>query len=346
MSIFAISQAQTFETVVKMDSRPGNLAVSSKGEIYTTMHPMENPEVKIMRFSKKGKALPFKYPVFLKAKPELENIGIVDTIGIFITKKDVLWVLDMGGKVGQKMVSPKFIVWDLKKNKLEKIITISQDVLVSNSFLQDFAIDEENDFVFIADMTIGLEPHSPAIIAIDLKTGEMKRRLNNSKFLQANVPLVAENKIMKSGDKPSKLGLNPITIDEKNEWVYFGAMSEGSIFRIKTKALEDFSLSDAKLEKAIQDFGYKPHSDGFKIDSKGNIYVGDVEKSEIGINHNKKYRSYIKSPELIWVDGLFVGNDGYVYGTVNQLNRHPGLSGEANDSAVKPFKIIKFKQAN
>ena len=89
MSIFAISQAQTFETVVKMDSRPGNLAVSSKGEIYTTMHPMENPEVKIMRFSKKGKALPFKYPVFLKAKPELENIGIVDTIGIFITKKDV-----------------------------------------------------------------------------------------------------------------------------------------------------------------------------------------------------------------------------------------------------------------
>jgi sugar lactone lactonase YvrE len=333
-----------FETVVQTNVRPGNLAVSSKGEIFVTMHPMDNPQKMIMRFGANGKEMSFNYPVFSKATGEMKNIGIVDAIGIFITKNDILWVLDMGGEVAGKKVSPKFIVWNLNTEKLEKIIPISNDVLASNSFTQDFAIDEASNFAYIADMTIGEAPHSPAIISINLTTGEAKRMLNNSKFLQAKTVFKAEGRDVIQGGKPAKLGLNPITIDANNEWVYFGSMSEGSVFRIKSKSLQNFSISDAELERGIENYGYKPHSDGFKIDSKGNIYVGDVDRGEIGVLSNKKYESYIKSDELKWVDGLFASQDGYVYATVNQLNRHPNLSGKQKDEGTKPYKIIKFKQ--
>jgi hypothetical protein len=333
-----------FETVVQTNVRPGNLAVSSKGEIYATMHPMENPQKKIMRFGANGKELPFNYPVFSKATGEMRNIGIVDAIGIFITKNDVLWVLDMGGEVAGRKVSPKFVVWDLKADKLEKIIPIANEVLVSNSFPQDFAIDEVSNFAYIADMTIGNAPHSPAIISINLATGEAKRMLNNSKFLQGKVLFKAEGRDVIQEGAPVKLGLNPITIDLANQWVYFGSMSEGSVFRIKTKTLQNFSIPDSELERGIENYGYKPHSDGFKIDEKGVIYVGDVDKSEIGVVYNKKYETYVTGEELKWVDGLFVAQDGYVYATVNQLNRHPNLSGKPKDDGVKPYRIIKFKK--
>ena len=335
-----------FETVYDFfEETPGNIAVSQKGDVYVTIHPVSGSSIKVAKITKKGYREDFTIPMFVKPQNNI-NAGISNAIGIYIDKKDHLWILDMGSK----SASPKFIVWNLKKERLEKLITIPLDVIRSNSFLQDFAIDEEKDFAFIADMTMGSADAkaSPAIIAINIKTGEAKRLLENSRFVKSTKPMMAEGKIITTGTskKGLMLDINPITIDSKNEWVYFGGMSEGEIYRIHTSALRDFKLSRADLEERIESMGYKPYSDGFKIDKKQNIYIGDVNKSEIGISKNKEYTTLIQSPDLIWVDGLFVAKDGYVYAVINQLNRHPDFSANGKDSSAKPYKIIKFKQAN
>jgi sugar lactone lactonase YvrE len=326
-----------FQIVKKFyTERPANLAVSSKGEIFATMHPMEEPRQKVVKITKNGEIIPFFSGGLSAYKGRMENSGIVNTIGISITKQDILWVLDMGGKVEGKDVSPKFIVWDINKNKLVKIITIPSEVLASNSFLQDFAIDEKNNFAFIADMTIGGNTSAPAIIVMNLETLEAKRVLQNNKMLIAAKPLIAE------GVEVGKLGVNPISIDPQNEWIYFGVMNKDFAYRIKAKELASFSSSDVYLASKIEKYGEKPDSDGFKVDENGNIYVGDVANSEIGVITKTGYRKYVKSSELYWVDGLAIGNDGFIYAVVNQLNRHKNFAG--TEKGKKPYLIIKFKK--
>jgi hypothetical protein len=316
--------------------RPANLAVSSKGEVFITMHPMDEPKQKVVKLTKNGEIIPFSAGVLSAYKGRMENSGIVNAIGISITKKDILWVLDMGGMVEGKNVSPKFVVWDINKNKLVKIITIPSEVLASNSFLQDFAIDEKNNFAFIADMTIGGIAPAPAIIVMNLETLEAKRVLQNNKMLVAAKPLISEKVEIE------KLGINPISIDPQNEWVYFGVMNKDFAYRIKAQELASFSSSDAYLASKIEKYGVKPDSDGFKVDENGNIYVGDVDNSEIGIITKTGYRKYVKSSELYWVDGLAIGNDGFIYAVVNQLNRHKNFAG--TEKGKKPYLIIKFKK--
>lgn len=325
------------------NERPGNIAVSSKGDMYVTIHPVNDSHLKVSKITPKGHKEDFMIPMFL-APQEKTNIGLSNAIGIYIDKKDHLWVLDMGGEFS----SPKFIVWNLKHNALERLIVIPTDVIKSNSFLQDFALDEEKDFAYIADMTMESETTkaSPAIIAINTKTGEAKRLLDDSRFVKSAEPLMAEGAVVMRNQMAVGKSINPITIDAKNEWVYFGTMSAGEIHRIRTSDLRNFSLSELELEARINSMGYKPHSDGFKIDKNQNIYVGDVNNLEIGISKNKDYKTYIKSNELLWVDGLFVAKDGYVYAVVNQLNRHADFSPTKTDTGVKPFKIIRFKQDN
>jgi sugar lactone lactonase YvrE len=144
--------------------------------------------------------------------------------------------------------------------------------------------------------------------------------------------------------KEARVGLNPITIDAKSEWVYYGAMHSDDLWRVHTRDLRDAKLSSAELGRRVQRYGAKAPSDGVSIDDSGNVYVTDITRKAIGVTDpSGAYRVLVQDDEhLAWPDGISTGPDGWMYATVNKLNRSAALNGGENLSRP-PYYVVRFK---
>ncbi|MEM9918904.1 MAG: L-dopachrome tautomerase-related protein [Bacteroidota bacterium] len=340
----ATSTAQDYEVYATFDGvRPANPAVAKDGSIFVTMHPMDGADVSLMKVDAKGNHQIF--PSKEWASNPVKGIGIANAIGIQATEDNKLYVLDWGNAEH----SAKVIVWDLAKGGLDRLYYIPQSIRQKNDFLQDFALDQQRKMLYIADMGRAdlLGEQEPAIIALNLNTGQCKRLLTkHPSFLAGEEAALIEGQPLTvstpEGKKPVNLGLNPIAIDPNNEWVYYGTVNAGNIYRIKSEMLADFSKTDAQLAEGIETYGPKPASDGISVDGEGNVYITSISESGIGVTTKGNYRLLFSHKELSWPDGMSYGSDGYFYVVINQLHKAAALNG-GKELASKPYKLIRFK---
>ncbi len=310
------------ETVFSsQDVRPGNLALTLDGRLFVSMNPLVSPKTKVFELNADSKNSAVAYPNAKYATGE--NSGFKGVIGIRADSKGNLWLLDMAAK--------QFIVWDTNTEKLVKKIVIPDNVVVSTSFLQDFIIDEKHDRVIIADMTQGdlKSAPIPAFIVINTESGEARRMAKSHPSMMPEVE--------------GGFGLNPIAIDPNFEYVYFGALNGRTLYRVPAASFDN----EESLTNDIEKFGVKSFCDGIAVDSNENVYITNVEKAEIGVFNKKDgFRTLATLPEgQSWPDGLYVSNDGYVYGTVDQLNRTAALN-KGKDISTGPYLVIRTQLVN
>lgn len=325
------------EIVAKLTTRPANPAVSETGRVFFSQHPLDGPSIKVVELLKNGDITPFPSAEFNR---ELGNV-----IGIKAVK-ETLWLLDMGSD----KISPQLVSWNIVSNQLQKKIPIPANVCRDNSFLQDMAIDTQRQIAYIADMTRGdlIGVSHPAIIAVDLVSGETRRLLDNHPTFAPGEPMSIDQQVVAhaGGDgkiTPLQLGLNPIAISPDDQWVYYGSVNGKDLWRIASADLANHSLSAAELAAKPERYASKANSDGIIADDQGNIYITDVEQHGIGVANSKGYHLLVKDKELLnWADGLAMGPDGYIYATVNQLHKHPALNSGVNNSQP-PYYLVKFQ---
>ncbi|MGB7293330.1 MAG: L-dopachrome tautomerase-related protein [Thermodesulfobacteriota bacterium] len=334
------------EIVAKFENRPGNPAVTPDGRKIVSMQPIDNPTYRVVEVLPDGSIKPFPSEKWARAVGS-DGIGMQAVIGIVADVNGIVWMLDMGGN-GH---APKLVGWDTKKNTLKRIINFPASASRPNSFHQDMAIDTKRNMAYVADMTRGdLTGESlPAIVAIDLDTGFVRRVLEgNAHFAPGNEQIVIDGntfgtKTANGETVPLFLGLNPITIDVDNQWVYFGPINGKGLYRIPASALADSNLSDEDINAMIEPYGEKRCSDGISIDSKANVYITDIENHAIGVTNPEGYRILVKDDNLLkWPDGMAFGPDGWLYVTVNQLNLHPLLNG-GNEGGKPPYYLIRVR---
>ena len=305
------------ETVFSNDTvRAGNMTITKSGRTFVSINPLLGSDVRVYELMNNGQ---FKvYPNDEYSKGDHAIIKAI--IGIRSDSKDNLWLLDLGAK--------QFIVWSTKKEKLVKTISIPDHVLSPVSFLQDFIIDEKNNRVIIADMTQGdlKSAPTPAFVVIDTKTGNARR--------------MAESHASMMPDFEGGFSLNPIAIDPDFKWVYFGALHGKTVYRVAAKNFN----SNEELIAGIQKYSPKSYSDGIAVDKKGNVYITNIENNELGVTNNKDgLRTIATLPEgQTWPDGLHLSKDGFLYSTVDQLNRVPALN-NGKDESTGPYIIVRTK---
>ena len=140
-----------------------------------------------------------------------------------------------------------------------------------------------------------------------------------------------------------KVGVDGLALDAANRWLYYGAINQSGLFRVRTRDLMDETLPAQQLENRVERFSDKPMSDGLVADVNGVIYLTDVEHSGVmSVDPAQMLRTVIRSPRVRWADGVSLGPDGWLYIADSAL---PELVLKSRDyiAARGPFYIYRFQ---
>lgn len=315
---------------------PGNIAVTPDGRLIMSQHQFYGgTDFKIVEVLPDGSVQPFPNANW-SSPPDAAGVGLNNVLGIRADRNGVVWMLDNPGEQG----TGRLVGWDTRRDRLHQVIYLAPPVIPENTFLNDFAVDLYHDAIYIADTAGG---SNSALIVVDLETGYVRRVLTGHASMQPeDIPMVIEGRTIKLGADEARIGVNPITLDPNNEWVYYGPMSGRSLYRIRTTDLLDRSLAETQLANKVERFGDRPLSDGITIDGGGNIYISDITNNAIGVvDPSGSYRVLYQDADLSWADGFGFGPDNHIYVTVNQLHRSPALNSGENTSEP-PYYLLRF----
>lgn len=330
--------AQGLETYLEFpkDTPPGNLAIAPDGRMFMSVHGFYGPELRVVEVMADGSTKPYPTEDWARA-PSEDGDGLNGVLGLRADREGILWMLDGQGE----NQTGRVVGWNTETEELYAIYYIGAPVARPFSFLNDLAVDREHGAIYISDTANHTDS---AIIVIDMETGRARRVLEGSRFTAAeDTPMVIDGREILLGGNPAKIGINPVTVDPTNAWVYFAPMTGSAMYRVRTIDLLDESLDDAALEARVERYGDKPISDGSTVDTAGNVYISAMTDNAIGVTKpDGTYEVLFQSDEeLPWPDGFSIGADGYIYATINELHRSPVLNG-GEDASLGTYQIVRF----
>ncbi len=210
--------------------------------------------------------------------PGPDGRGMHAVLGLVADQRGIVWMVDNGAP------APRVVAWDTRTDTLHRVITLPRSAAPEGAFPNDLAVDIARGALYLADFG---KPE-PAIIVVDLATGQARRVLagHASVVPESDRPVRVDGEIvtMGTGDdaKPASVGVNPITIDPSNTWVYYGPMSGTSLYRIRAEHLAGDGGDDALADR-VRRYGDKPVSDGITVDNAGNVYITELDAGAVGV---------------------------------------------------------------
>ena len=293
------------EQIISYAEPIGNVAVSADGRLFFTVHPESRPQGNKLLEWVDGAAVPFPSGT---VQPHL-----FDTVlGIVIDRSNRLWSIDHGN---HGFGTARLLAFDLANGNIVHDYEFPPEIAPAGSLLQDLQVSADGETVFIADASLWRK--NPAIIVYDVATREGRRVLQSHDSVSVQDYVVrtpAKQLSFLGGLVDFKAGVDGIAIDATGEWLYYGAINQSGLFRIRVKDLRNPTLPARDLEKLVERYSDKPLSDGLSTDLDGNVYVTDVEHGAISIvDTQKNISTLVRSSKIRWADGLSFGPDGYLY---------------------------------
>jgi sugar lactone lactonase YvrE len=340
--------ASELEVVAQLPVAPGNVTVTPSNRIILTLHPFYSPKLKVVELAKDGSLIPFPNADWHTHNAKT-TLAWDTVLGIQCDKRGVVWVLDSGTEDGS---IPKLVGWDTVRDRLYKVIHLTQPAVVlptilpDSVFVNDLAVDRTNDAIYISHSAGSDES---AIIVVDLETSRVRRVLRGHPSVKPeNVQLKINGRTLDytlpdSGRFNLLIGVNPIALDAKDEWLYFAPMNGKSMYRIRTADLLNSQFTDEQLGQKVERFSDKPICDGLSIDNAGNIYISDLQSNTLSvITPNREFKELLTDPRISWLESFSYGPDGFLYFVSSQLHLSAPLN-EGKNQAKPPFYVLRTK---
>ncbi len=330
VNLLSFSQSEV-EVVANLDIRPGNVAVSKDGRVFATLHPLGSPKIQLIEITGKNSYVPFPSKAYQNEAETPSDDKFNTPLGIVIDKDNVLWMIDMGLSLGKT----RLFAFDVATGKQVFRYDFSSEIAPKGSFIQDLAVDKENGWVYLADIS------NPGIIAFDINN-KVARRFADQSVEAENVDMIIDGKIIHFGGQPARVAINPITLSTDNETLFYGAMNGTTWYSLPTTLFRK-GANDYAISKAVKVVGPKPVSDGASTDARGNHYFTNPQHGGIDILTNEgELKPLIRSDKIDFPDNARFGENGWLYIAVNQLYKTPAFTG-SSDKGKAPYYILKTK---
>jgi len=333
------------EEVLLFSLAPSAMVAVSNSEWIVGLDQHEKPTLRSARVLKYGEVVPFPTAELNAALPN-SSLALDAIESVKVATDGIVWLLDNGRR---SETIPKLVGWDTGKNTLHRVIHLPPPAVVPGSFCTALALDPSAPFAYVADPANGKDA---AIIIVHLQTGLCLR------VLQGGASVRPENSVLLSDsitsgrgtrriDGTSALlhcGVNALAIDRKGDWLYYTALQSATLHRLPGNLLRKPGVTSEELEQASEVFAEKPPSLGLAIDSKNNLYLGDLGARAIGIidGKDRSYRPLVADVRLVWPDGLTFGQDGKLY--FYSPNRPPALATPGTARSGKPsFSLFRTR---
>lgn len=293
----------------------------------------------------------------------VQNV-VLDSIG-------QLWIVDSGipyyGTGGNAIPGGAKIMSFTQNGTLLRTYVIPESLYYDGMNANDVRINNTlgtNGFAFITD-----ESPSSSLLAIDLDSGAVVRRLYNTSVVRADPGYVSsyDGQIIYSwnGTKKSYVntGADGIALQSGN--FYWGVLASRRFYYVPQSIMINFNLTDEEVLASVVFPGEcASEQAGFTADDQGRLYITASEQNAIyyvdtlqsqvteavngvpaggsGLVASENYvlKTLVRSALIQHADSAAILN-GYLYFTTNQLLLSPGRQYNNTDNRKGPFRSYR-----
>ncbi len=348
----ARSQTAPVQTVARFyGPTPIGVTVSRTGRIFMSFPrafdqgPFDVAEIK------HGQAVAYPNAAVNRLSALPKSQRLISVQGLTVDADDHLWLLDLG-KITDNPVSfggPKLVEVNLKTNQIVKTILFPADIAGPDAYLNDVRIDLAVGKAGTAFITDSSEKGPNGIVVVDIASGTSRRRLNDHPSTKAEPGFtpIAEGlpllKRPKNGPPTNDTtGADGITLSADGKYVYYCPNEGHHLYRASVQTLADPNMTDDQAAATVEDLGDKGFaSDGIEADAAGHVYLTDYEHNAVKRRlSDGAYQTVTQGPNLIWPDAIAFGRDGFMYLTVDQLDRQAKYH-KGKDLRRHPFLLVR-----
>lgn len=244
-----------------------------------------------------------------------------------------LWVVDPGSEGFGKIPligGPKLVRIDLRTNQVARVYPLGTATWPT-SFVDDVRFKDHTAYLTDAG--------APALIVLDLDSGQARRVLEGDKTAAQQRVLSAEGKpILNADGLPVMLHADQIEVSPDGRWLYYQPIT-GPFYRIETRWLDDPALDDKERAKHASRFADTGNTGGTAMDAAGNLYASDLDALSVRkISPEGKVTTLVQDKRLLWVDAMWIDDQGGLWLPAAQLNRTKAMNGGV--PALEPRSVI------
>jgi sugar lactone lactonase YvrE len=310
-------QKPQLERIVQSDFQWTGIAIDDDNRLFVNFPRWSKTSTISVAEIKDGKIVAFPDEKWNTYSPEeFSDSAFVCVQSVYIDDAGFLWILDPANPYFQGVVEhgPRLYKFDLKRDELIQIFKFPDEIIPPNSYLNDVRIDTKNNIAYITDSGTG------GIVVLDLTTGKSVKRLQNHPSTQAEQEFL----LFGQDTLPVRVHSDGIALSPDFKYVYYAALTGYTLYRIQTRFLSDFDLSEDELQKYVQKVISIEATDGMLFSDNYILYLGGIEKDAIfTLDEEGDYSLLIKNPKIRWADSFASDIQGNIYFTTSQIHLPP-----------------------
>jgi sugar lactone lactonase YvrE len=320
------------------------ITVSKSGRLFVNFPRWSDHYLNaVIEVASDGTAKPFPDEHWNRWDRKVENAGkqFVCVQSVVMDSADMLWVLDPAAPLMGPVVpgGPKLVGIDLQKNQVSRIIAFGSDVVKPNSYLNDVRFDDKSHAAYITDSGVG------GIVIVDMESGKARRVLDADASVKADlgVQITVDGKPVLASGKPPEINTDSIALSPDGQYLYFKPLTGATLYRVRTDLLRDPAASSSKISGAVEKTADIFPTDGFWMDSKGNLYLSDINHDAVRRRSpDGKIEEIVVDHRLQWPDTFTEGPDGSIYISASHINESP-MFNEGKTTRKQPYAVFAFK---